>query len=310
MAKNVAPMASEIAATMRVTLTISFWSGLRLASTVVVRLAILPNSVRIPVAKTTARPCPDKIVVPANTRFGRSSQCPSSTGSAVRRFGCDSPVNAAVSTRIPLASMRRASAGTRPPSSKMQHVAGHKFAPQDFDGLPAACHPGVVRQQTVERLDSSFRFVFLQKGKNRIDDDDAQDGPAQGGHALARLHEVGGKGETGGDPQQDGEEVGELASKSAQYGVSIGLGQNVRTELPVAVKGFLAREAAAGCFEPLQHVLRREPVDVVISEVRHAHPARSIRNKGHVSADFQTRSRDEAVRSSSKRVSRRPSKSA
>ncbi len=163
--------------------------------------------------------------------------------------------------------------------------------------MPAACHPGFVGQQTAERLDSSFRLIFLQEGKNRIDHDDAQDGVAQCGHALAGLHEVRGKGKARGDPEQDGEEVSEMASHSAQHRVPDGLRQHVRTELSVAVNRLLARETAVGCFETLQHVSGREPVDVVISEVRHAYPARSRRSRAHAVTDSQKRSRDEVAHS-------------
>mgnify|MGYP003331253750 CR=1 FL=1 len=48
---------------------------------VVARWATFPNSDCMPVANTTARPWPERMVVPAKARLGRSSQWPSSSGS-------------------------------------------------------------------------------------------------------------------------------------------------------------------------------------------------------------------------------------
>ena len=45
----------------------------------------------------------------------------------------------------------------------------------------------------MERLHGSFSFMFLDKGKCRIDDEDASNRSADGGHALPRPHEMGSK---------------------------------------------------------------------------------------------------------------------
>ena len=61
------PVAS--AATMRDSRAISRCSGDASLPAVCVRWAILPNSVRMPVAYTTARAWPDTTEVPASTTF-------------------------------------------------------------------------------------------------------------------------------------------------------------------------------------------------------------------------------------------------
>ena len=68
-------------------------SGLSAACMFCVRLAILPNSVSMPMRNTTARPLPSDTLVPAKTRLGISAaESPSSsTASAVLRDGVDSP---------------------------------------------------------------------------------------------------------------------------------------------------------------------------------------------------------------------------
>jgi hypothetical protein len=65
-------------------------------------------------------------------------------------------------------------------------------------------------------LDRSFCLVFLQEGEPGIDHDDPKDCPPQRGHAFTRSHEVRGKRERGSNPQQDGEEVGEMMQESAE----------------------------------------------------------------------------------------------
>ena len=101
---------------MRDSLAISLWRGDEISSVVCVRWAILPNSVCIPVAYTTPRPCPDTIVVPARTRFLAVKGVSFRSGSAFRAFGSDSPLIVAVFTRMPNASISLTSAGTLSPS--------------------------------------------------------------------------------------------------------------------------------------------------------------------------------------------------
>ena len=74
--KNI-PTTAAIVATILVAFIISFWSGLSPASTALVRCAIRPNSVVIPVANATAIPEPLITVVPAKAILGLSRNSPS-----------------------------------------------------------------------------------------------------------------------------------------------------------------------------------------------------------------------------------------
>ena len=60
------------------------------------------------------------------------------------------------------------------------------------------------------------RFVFLQKGKNCIDHDDAKDSQPRVAMPSPGFMKLAAKERPAGDPEQDGEEVREMASKSAQ----------------------------------------------------------------------------------------------
>ncbi len=79
------------------------------------RVAILPNSVRRPVANTTASPEPRNTEQPANTRLALSV-IRDVSGSVVRATAFDSPVSGALLTIRSPTSTSRASAGTRSPS--------------------------------------------------------------------------------------------------------------------------------------------------------------------------------------------------
>ena len=71
--KNAMPMHMAKTVTCLVRRFSSRVSGLSAASMFCVRLAILPNSVAMPMRKTTARPLPSDTLVPAKTRLGISA---------------------------------------------------------------------------------------------------------------------------------------------------------------------------------------------------------------------------------------------
>ena len=75
--KNRTPIIVDRKAIIRVTLIISFCKGLKPASTALVRWAMRPNSVAMPVANTTALPEPLTTVVPAKAIFLLSIISPS-----------------------------------------------------------------------------------------------------------------------------------------------------------------------------------------------------------------------------------------
>ena len=108
---------------IRVARTISFWSGVSPVSTALVRWAIRPTSVFIPVAKTTAFPDPLTTVVPAKAMLELSINSPSH-GAAVRGTGSDSPVREALLTMRNCVSINRASAGTLSPPERITRSPG------------------------------------------------------------------------------------------------------------------------------------------------------------------------------------------
>ncbi len=125
--KNPTPKETARTVTIRVTRPISRWRGLGSSTTAWVRWAIVPISVRMPVARTTRRPLPATTPVPANT-----SSCRSGRGTLARLFptaaslktGFGSPVSALWSTRSPAADRSWPSAGTWSPSSSRTRSPG------------------------------------------------------------------------------------------------------------------------------------------------------------------------------------------
>jgi hypothetical protein len=84
--EQVTPSADATIASVRETRTISRWSGESAGPVLCVRCAILPSSVVMPVAVTTARPWPATTEVPAKIMLARVRRCPARRGlaSAVR----------------------------------------------------------------------------------------------------------------------------------------------------------------------------------------------------------------------------------
>jgi hypothetical protein len=125
--------------------SISRWSGVRSASVVPSRRAILPISVAMPVAVTTARPRPRVIAVPSKIMFSRS---PRAAGSSIRagslRTASLSPVSDASATRRDAALTRRASALTASPSAARRRSPGTTSAAGIRSSRPPRITPAVA----------------------------------------------------------------------------------------------------------------------------------------------------------------------
>ena len=124
--KRVTDIINVINATKRPINFSSFWSGDWSCFVVAVKWVILPNSVLSPVAKTIALPSPWVIMVPMKTMFfcsifGRYFPLRATTSFPA---GSDSPVSIDWSHSNWLASISRASAGTRVPSVKIMMSPG------------------------------------------------------------------------------------------------------------------------------------------------------------------------------------------
>ena len=103
-----------------------------------VRLAILPNSVAIPILVTTTRPLPSETEVPAKTRLGVSASVRSAsrTASAVFLTGFDSPVSVDWSTWRSDARTTRPSAEILSPSARTMTSPGTRSSARTW-----ACWP-------------------------------------------------------------------------------------------------------------------------------------------------------------------------
>ena len=98
--KKEMPRDRAITATTLVTLTISRCKGLSASSIPVVRCAIFPNSVFMPVANATASHEPERTLVPAKRILWLSISSSASEGVSLLVLGSDSPVKEALFTRI------------------------------------------------------------------------------------------------------------------------------------------------------------------------------------------------------------------
>ncbi len=114
---------------------------------------------------------------------------------------------------------------------QQEHVARNDLRTHDLDRLAASQHPRLFGKQPMQRLNRPLRLVLLQKGKQRVDADDPQDGPAQRRHAFAGLHGFGGKRQGGGHPQEYGQKVREVAGQATERLIPAGIFQHVGTEL-------------------------------------------------------------------------------
>jgi hypothetical protein len=105
-----------IVATSRLRRTISICSGDNGARVCCVRRAMRPNSVRMPVANTSACADPATTDVPASTTLRLERRSSPETSRASLSLAADSPVTVASLTRSPRVSVTRQSAGTWSPS--------------------------------------------------------------------------------------------------------------------------------------------------------------------------------------------------
>ncbi len=122
--------------------------------------AICPMAVRRPVATTTARPRPAAIDVPAYTIEVRSPSDESAgAGSMPFATGRDSPVSAASSASMWMASTTLASAGTRAPGSRTTRSPGTSSALRSDSSSPP-------RTTRASGADSSLRAASASAARD------------------------------------------------------------------------------------------------------------------------------------------------
>ena len=201
---------------MRLTRTISIWSGEIVSAVAWVSCAIFPNAECEPVAKTSAFASPETSEVPASSVLRLCIGSGSSHGSASRDAGSDSPVTVALFTRTLNASTRRQSAGRMSPASSRITSPGTSSAAGTCRTAPERTTFVAFGQQFLERRQRLLGAIRLPEREHAIDQDHADDREPERRHALPRLAPLGEEGERRGDPQDDRKEVHELFGKREQ----------------------------------------------------------------------------------------------
>ena len=194
-----------------------------------------------------------------------SSRCSgdsSGWASASRALGSDSPVIVAVLTRRPKASISRQSAGTSSPSSSSTMSPGTSSLASISHDLAVAQHLHLLRQQLAQRGERPLGPVFLPEGEDAVDQDDADDGDAQPRHALAGVEVFGEKRQRRGQPQDEGEEVGELAGEAQQQALAPDFLDMVRAELRQASLRLGRSQARGRGVQAGERLLCGEALDV------------------------------------------------
>ena len=132
---------------------------------------------------------------------------------------------------------------------KEDDITRHDFARGDLllRSFPDDLH--MERQELFQGSEGLLRAVLLDEGKDRIDQDDGDDGHAEGEHALPGVEMVGEERKAGADPQQDRQEVGKLLQKSQDEGCPGGLPDFVESVFRESLGGLPRGKAALGADE-------------------------------------------------------------
>ena len=209
-----APIATANAAIRRLRVAISFRSGDGTSTVVCVRCAIRPKAVCIPVANTSALASPlvtrrarqQDVPAPQQVGLGRRS---SVSRHRTRLAGHRGVVDAnAESLDEPAVS------GHVIPGGQEDDIAGNDVVGRDHDhGIITQC-PDLMRKQTLQRGHRFFGPVLLPEREGAVDHDHRDDGDRERRHALAGHPSVRDQRQQGREPQEDGEEVRELADES------------------------------------------------------------------------------------------------
>ncbi len=171
--------------------------------------AIRPSSVAMPVAKTTPWASPPVQLVPLKTRSRAVSRGTStSREEAERSAGTDSPVSADMSTSI-APERRRTSAAIRSPSSSATTSPGTSSTASISRDSPsriarARCGMNCARASTARSACTS-----CTEGEGGVEHDDQE-------HRDRHLRRADEDQQQGGDPQQEGQRVRELAGQLAR----------------------------------------------------------------------------------------------
>ena len=144
-----------------------------------------------------------------------------------------------------------------------QHdVAGHQIGGEYLHDLAVPGHHHLLRQQLTQRIDRPLGLVFLPESKDAVDQDDADDGNAQPRHALAGIEILGKKRQRRAHPQDEGEEVGELAGEAQQQALAPHLLDVVRAKLRQPALCLGHRQPRSRRVQAGEGLLRSEALDM------------------------------------------------
>jgi len=155
-------------------------------------------------------------------------------------------------------------------------VAWHERARGQFHQAAAAFYRDHLRKQIAERGECLFAPILLPEREQAIDQDDADDRDREHAHSLARLLDLGKQSERGREPEDQGEEVGELMQKVGEKRRRFDAFDLVRAELgePALCLGIV--DTLRPAMEADQSVLNAELVNAhACDPAREARPATS-----------------------------------
>ncbi len=122
-------------------------------------------------------------------------------------------------------------------------VARHDVLGRNHRRHTVALHSDLVRQQTLQRGHRFLSAVLLPEREAAVDHDHRHDGDRERCHALTRHPAIGAEREECRHPEQDGEEVRELAGKADEQRPRRKAGDAVGAELEPSRRSLDAREA-------------------------------------------------------------------
>ncbi len=133
-------------------------------------------------------------------------------------------------------------------------VPGNQAFGGGCDQLPVAHDFDVLREQLAQGGNGALGAIFLPEGERTVDQDDGDDGDAELPHALARTARLGEKGQPGSQPQDQGEEVRELAQEAPPLRFAADRLDAVAAVFLKAPLRFSGGQAMFGCSEAVQGI--------------------------------------------------------
>jgi hypothetical protein len=145
---------------------------------------------------------------------------------------------------------------------EQQHVARDELLDGHLLLHAAAARGDALRQHVAKRLHRALGPDHLGTGEERVQDRHGQQGPAQHGHALARLHAIGHEAEHGRHVEQEAEQVREGLHQRAQPGPARRRGERVGPEQGQPLRDLVGPEPLGPAAQDRPDLVDREVVDL------------------------------------------------